>query len=107
MYSLLVLGFISFALSLLLTPVCRNMARRLGWVDRPDSARKVHPNPIPRVGGIPIVLSCLGAFGLALVLPLAGGKIVHEGLPFAWKLMPAVCLVFAIGLLDDLIGLMP
>lgn len=44
---------------------------------------------------------------MALVLPLAGGKIVHEGLPFAWKLMPAVCLVFAIGLLDDLIGLMP
>jgi UDP-GlcNAc:undecaprenyl-phosphate GlcNAc-1-phosphate transferase len=107
MYSLLVLGFISFAFALVLTPICRNVFLRLGIVDHPDAHRKLHTHPIPRIGGIPIILSYLAAFGIALLLPLKGGSIIRQGLPFASKLLPAVILVFAIGLLDDLLGLKP
>jgi UDP-GlcNAc:undecaprenyl-phosphate GlcNAc-1-phosphate transferase len=107
MYSLLFLAFVSFTLSLLLTPLVRNVFRRLGIVDEPDKARKFHQCPIPRVGEVAIALSYALAFGALLLTNLKGGAIVWDALPFAWRLFPAAGLVFAIGLLDDLIGLKP
>ena len=41
MYSLIFLAFTSFTLSLLLTPLVRNLSLRLGLVDLPDGYRKV------------------------------------------------------------------
>jgi UDP-GlcNAc:undecaprenyl-phosphate/decaprenyl-phosphate GlcNAc-1-phosphate transferase len=107
MYSLLFLAFASFILSLLLTPLVRNVFRRLGIVDEPDKARKFHQRAIPRVGGVAIALSCALAFGVLLLTNLKGGAIVSDALPLAWGLLPAAGLVFAVGLLDDLIGLKP
>jgi UDP-GlcNAc:undecaprenyl-phosphate GlcNAc-1-phosphate transferase len=107
MNSLAFLGFTSLVLSLLLTPLFRNLCLRLGFVDRPDHLRKLHKLPIPRVGGVPILLACAGAFALLLLSPLQGGNIVEHGLPLVWKILPAVILVFAAGLYDDLIGLRP
>jgi UDP-GlcNAc:undecaprenyl-phosphate GlcNAc-1-phosphate transferase len=107
MYSLLFLTLVSFILSLLLTPLVRNVFRRFGIVDQPDNARKLHHRPIPRVGGVAIALSYALAFGLLLLTNLRGGAIVWDALPFACKLFPAAGLVFAIGLLDDVVGLKP
>src|SRR4051794_4633629 len=107
MYSLLFLGVVSFLLSSLLTPVVCSIFRRLGIVDEPDNARKLHQRAIPRVGGVAIALSYVLAFGLLLLTNSKGGAIVWEALPFAWRLFPAAGLVFTIGLLDDLIGLKP
>ncbi len=107
MYSLSFLTFVSFSLSLLLTPVVRNVFQRIGVVDPPDGKRKLHHRPIPRVGGIAIALSYALAFGLLLLTNLRGGAIVWDALPFACKLFPAAGLVFAIGLLDDLVALRP
>jgi UDP-GlcNAc:undecaprenyl-phosphate/decaprenyl-phosphate GlcNAc-1-phosphate transferase len=107
MYSLLFLAFISFIFSLLLTPLVRNVFRRLGIVDEPDNARKLHQRAIPRVGGVAIALSYALAFGVLLITNLKGGAIVSDALPFALRLFPAAGLVFAVGLLDDLIGLKP
>lgn len=45
------------------TPVVRHVARRLGFVDRPNE-RKVHTSPIPLMGGVAIYL----AFIIALAL---------------------------------------
>jgi UDP-GlcNAc:undecaprenyl-phosphate/decaprenyl-phosphate GlcNAc-1-phosphate transferase len=107
MYSLLLLAFLSFFLSLFLTPVVRNIFHRLGAVDRPDDKRKLHARPIPRVGGIAIALSYTLAFGVLLLTKLKGGILIWDALPFACKLIPAAGLIFAIGLLDDLVGLKP
>lgn len=107
MYSLALLGFASFVLSLLLTPLLRNLARHWGFVDTPDGGQRVHADPVPRLGGIPIVLSYLGAFAALLLVSLKGWNIVGEGLPFALRLLPAVGLVFLTGLIDDLRGLSP
>jgi UDP-GlcNAc:undecaprenyl-phosphate GlcNAc-1-phosphate transferase len=107
MYSLALLGFSSFILSLVLTPLLRNLARRWGLVDKPDGERRVHADPVPRLGGIPIALSYLGAFAALFLLSFKGGIIVGEGLPFALRLGPAVGLIFLTGLVDDLRGLTP
>ena len=107
MYSLLFLAVVSFVLSLFLTPVVRNIFRRLGLVDHPDHPRKLHNGPIPRVGGIAIALAYTLAFGLLLVTKLKAGDIVWNAFPLIWKLFPAAVLVFVIGLLDDLFRLKP
>jgi UDP-GlcNAc:undecaprenyl-phosphate GlcNAc-1-phosphate transferase len=107
MYSLSLLALASFFLSLVLTPLCRNLFRRWGVMDRPDGGRHLHAHPIPRVGGMPILIAYLGAFAVLLVLPLSAGGIVQANLPLAWKILPAAVLVFAVGLMDDLRGLKP
>ena len=56
MHSLLWLGFRAFIISLVLTPICRDVFRSYGVVDQPDAARKVHRYPIPRVGGLAIAI---------------------------------------------------
>lgn len=54
---------VGFAASLGLTPVTRQLAERIGLVDKPN-ARKVHRAPIPLMGGLAIY----GGFVVALLL---------------------------------------
>ena len=91
----------AFLFSFLLTPVTRLLAQRWGWLDPPDSVRKVHGTPMPRIGGIAILLGWL--------LPLLGlqalGGLEPSSTSLIWRLLPAVLAIFATGLLDDAIGL--
>ena len=105
MYSFLFLAASSLILCLALTPLCRDWFQRAGLVDRPDDARKMHRCPVPRIGGIPIAVAYIGAFALLMVSPFRGGAFVSENLPLVWRLLPAAGLIFATGLVDDLIGL--
>ena len=107
MYSLTFLGIASFLLAVLLTPPVRNWFRRHGILDRPDLLRKLHPEPIPRVGGIVIAIAYVLAYALLLLSFLQAGTIVRGGLSIAWRVAPAALLIFATGLLDDLRGLKP
>jgi UDP-GlcNAc:undecaprenyl-phosphate GlcNAc-1-phosphate transferase len=105
MYSFLFLAAISSIICLLLTPLCRNIFLRAGLLDQPDHVRKTHAKAIPRIGGIPIAIAYVGSFGLLLVSPFQSGFVLEQYLPLVWKLLPAVGLIFATGLIDDLIGL--
>jgi len=107
MYSLTFLIFASFAFALVLTPLIRNLAHRWELVDRPDHARKLHTSPIPRVGGVAIVFSYLLSFAALLLLPLSAVHLIRGGLPLVARIAPAVLLVFALGLWDDLRNLKP
>jgi UDP-GlcNAc:undecaprenyl-phosphate GlcNAc-1-phosphate transferase len=51
---------VGFAASVGLTPVTRQIAQRIGLVDKPN-ARKVHRTPIPLMGGLAIYLGVLAA----------------------------------------------
>jgi UDP-GlcNAc:undecaprenyl-phosphate GlcNAc-1-phosphate transferase len=94
-------------IALLLTPLCRDLAIKFGMLDQPDNDRKIHQNPIPRVGGLPIVIALLGSFGVLLVLPLRGGDMLRGNLALLWRLSPAAILVCMVGFLDDIFGMKP
>jgi UDP-GlcNAc:undecaprenyl-phosphate GlcNAc-1-phosphate transferase len=57
------LGYLAVALvaaavlSFLLTPVAIRIAVRFGAIDQPDSGRRVHRRPIPRAGGLAVVVA--------------------------------------------------
>lgn len=104
MYSILLLTFLSFLFCYALTPVVRYWSRRYGWVDVPTK-RKVHASPTPRTGGIAIAAAYGLAVGVLLLSPLNGGDTVD--LPLAVRLLPAIGIVFGLGLLDDLVGVKP
>jgi UDP-GlcNAc:undecaprenyl-phosphate/decaprenyl-phosphate GlcNAc-1-phosphate transferase len=107
MYSLTFLGITSVILALVLTPLARNLARYLGLVDQPDQHRKIHMVPIPRVGGVAIFASVLCAYALLLAVGLSSGHIVRESLPLVVRLVPAIAMVFAVGLIDDIVTVQP
>ncbi len=64
---LLIVAIIAGAISLLLTPIVRDLALRRGQVDRPDP-RRVNVTPVPRGGGLAIAISFLAVSAAFLVL---------------------------------------
>ena len=86
------------------TPVVAHCARRLGLVDAPG-ARKVHRQPIPRVGGVAIVLPILGATVPVLLLDNGVGEELRAIGPQVIAFFCAGVAIFAMGLVDDVRGL--
>jgi len=107
MYSLILLALVAFVASLSLTPLVRCYANRAGLVDIPDNQRKIHTVPVPRIGGIAVVLSYLAAFAVLLLSSLQGGSIVKNALPVVARMLPAALLMFAVGIADDVLNLRP
>jgi UDP-GlcNAc:undecaprenyl-phosphate GlcNAc-1-phosphate transferase len=105
MFSLLFLGAVSVLISLVITPVVREAFRRMNILDHPDQERKHHAHPVPRVGGIAIVLAYGMSFLVLFSTHSSGAAMVRSALPFIWKLVPAASLVFLTGLVDDVFGL--
>lgn len=92
-------------LSLVLTGLVRRAAIVRGWLDRPTEARKVHLQPMPRIGGLAIAL----AFFLPVVCLAAWSPGVWSGaLPHADELLGLLggaAFLTGVGLVDDLVGL--
>lgn len=96
----------AFGISLVLTPIFRDLFRSYNVVDRPGF-RKVHSHPIPRIGGIPIAIAYIVTMFSALASTGSlNGELTQPDSIF-WKLMPGVILIFATGLLDDFVNLRP
>ena len=99
---------LAFALSLALgtafTPLAGMLARRYGLLDHALSSRKVHGRPVPRTGGIAIVL----AFCLPVVLTGAGvggsWELPHDARSRALGLLLGGALIAGLGIYDDLRG---
>lgn len=100
------LFFSSCLVSLLVTPVIRDLFLRLGLVDLPDE-RKLHAQPTPRSGGIAIMLSCAASFCIAYLLRPEGAVISIQHRVLMTAVLPATVLIFAIGIADDLLDLKP
>ena len=83
--------------SLILTPLDFLAARRLGAIDVPRDARRMHRRPIPRLGGVSIFLAFLG---LTLILCFEAA----QSLFYAWA---ATILLVCVGVLDDAYALAP
>jgi UDP-GlcNAc:undecaprenyl-phosphate/decaprenyl-phosphate GlcNAc-1-phosphate transferase len=104
MTPLIWLGVWAFVISLVLTPILRDVFRTYGVVDRPDSGRKAHPYPIPRIGGIAVFVSYFVSFVIAYY---GAAGFDRAELSLVWALLPAAGVVFAVGLIDDFMGLKP
>lgn len=100
--------FVAVALSalvaLLVTPFVISGAHRFGWLDVPQDARRVHVRPVPRVGGVAVVL--------AFAAPLVGlafysngvSEILYADSQKVVGFFVACAFVVGLGLYDDLWG---
>jgi UDP-GlcNAc:undecaprenyl-phosphate GlcNAc-1-phosphate transferase len=88
----------------LLTPFVRRLAHRFGALDHARSSRKIHGQPIPRLGGIAIVT--------AFYVPLVGLLLFHTGVgqlflaerQYVVGLFVGGLTIALLGLYDDLRG---
>lgn len=105
MFLILTLGSLSVLMALILTPLVRDGLGRFGFLDHPDGVRKKHASPVPRVGGIAIVLAYVSTFAIAFILPFTYTFVLRKALPSILQLALVASLVFLTGVLDDLVGL--
>ena len=95
----------TFALSYVLTPLCRELARKCGMVDAP-SARRINKVPTPRAGGFAIFLSVTAVLAVymsitcAQLSPLFPNEVIGRVMGLSTALV-------IVGLADDKFGLPP
>ncbi len=100
-YTPLVVFFVALAASLVLTPIMRRLAVRLGYVAIPRESRW-HKKETALLGGVAIYLSAVGAWGaFALASPHSAAS-----RPLL-IIMAAATAMFFLGLADDLISMDP
>ncbi len=104
---ILVPAGVALAVTVLLTPLVRAAARRIGFVDRPAGERhKAHARAVPYGGGVVIWLAALAAAGciwLAGWVPgefPAGTSGTSDPVHLLWILLFGT-VVFLVGLVDD------
>lgn len=96
--------FGSALLAILCVPIVTRVARALRIVDAPG-VRKVHQSPVPRIGGVPIVLATLALLIPVLVLDNTIGRAFREVHAELVVLLAAGVFMFLVGLVDDIRGL--
>ena len=90
-------GFlVAAAIVLVMTPLVARLAPRVGGMDHGGDRPRVHTRPVPRIGGVAIVLA---------ILPAGIGFVGVDG-PYAGILL-GTALVALVGLYDDIRGLPP
>ncbi len=103
MTTLLIIFIISLLLSLALTPMMGRLGIRFGAIDTPDS-RKIHSQPIPRIGGVAIFISFLAALIIINLLSTrVSNLLVLDRQLLFFFLGAGIC--FITGLIDDFYSL--
>lgn len=83
----------TFILSLVITPLIKKLAIKIGALDKPDE-RKVHKKLMPRLGGLAIYFSFLA--GVALFPP---------DMIDVWPIVTGATVIIMLGILDDIFTL--
>lgn len=91
--------FIGFLFAFLVTPLVEKIAFKIGAVDVPTE-RKIHTQPVPRLGGVAIYVSLLLAFGVALLW-------YQKFTPEMWGILIGGSVMLLVGVIDDLRDLSP
>jgi UDP-GlcNAc:undecaprenyl-phosphate GlcNAc-1-phosphate transferase len=86
----------AFALSFLFTPWVIKLAHRVGAIDTPGEARRIHKKPTPRLGGLAIY----GSFLLVALTFLPWSRELGA-------LLAGMTLLVIVGVLDDIHSLSP
>lgn len=100
---------VAAAITLFVTPLVRAFSARHGFVDRPGG-RKVHKEPISRLGGVAIFTGVI----VAMLAQTAGekwlgwGGMIADAAPLrTLGVLAGLVIIFAVGIIDDLICLSP
>ena len=102
---LICLGGAALLVSLILTPLVRELNRRLGMIDKPDP-RRINKVPIPRGGGVALSLSVAVVYSLYLWL-FADGAVSGYGAGGYPALLTLGSAIVALGFADDKWSLSP
>ena len=92
---------VAFIIALLTTPLANYVAHRVGAIDIPKDGRRMHKEPIPRLGGLAIVLGCMSSIILFATL--------YDTFPLK-ELMGIILgagIIFLLGFFDDIYALGP
>ncbi|MDR3305190.1 MAG: undecaprenyl/decaprenyl-phosphate alpha-N-acetylglucosaminyl 1-phosphate transferase [Clostridiales Family XIII bacterium] len=99
---------LAFAVAAAVTPLSMRIAEKIGAIDVPGDARRMHSAPVPRLGGLAIAVSFL------IVMFICREQVLQR---YAWVLDSAEILekltavfiggiiIFIVGLIDDMLNL--
>lgn len=100
--------YVAYILAFVLTPLMRQLALRLGIVDRPDGRRKVHAAPVAYLGGVAVFLGCVaGVLTSGALYPHWVGTGLRDAVRIDWWLLAGALVIVVVGLLDDARGIRP
>jgi UDP-GlcNAc:undecaprenyl-phosphate GlcNAc-1-phosphate transferase len=85
----------------LLTPMIRSAAMRFELLDHAVSARKIHGHPVPRLGGVAILVSFYASLGLVWAFAAPDPRPDRTR---ALAFVVSTLLIGALGVIDDLRG---
>ncbi|HMM40777.1 MAG TPA: MraY family glycosyltransferase [Thermomicrobiales bacterium] len=96
-------GVSAFLVAYLAAPQLRSMAVRANLFDMPE-ARRVHTQPLPRIGGLGIFLGFVVAVGVSFALPVDRFQIEVERIVL---LLVGATIVVGVMAFDDIVGIAP
>ncbi len=88
----------------LVTPLVAWLAHQRGWLDQPSEARKVHTRPVPRLGGIAVVLAFFTPLAALAVWDNPVSELLYRDLRLVAGLSAGAAAIVALGVYDDLRG---
>ncbi|MGI2327472.1 glycosyltransferase family 4 protein [Planococcus sp. YIM B11945] len=98
LYLTLVVAFIA---SLVLTPIVKRLAYRIGAVDRPNH-RKVHARIMPRLGGLAIFGSFLIGYFILRPEQSVSNAVTEAFIPIETAIIIGAFIIIITGVLDDM-----
>ncbi len=90
--------------TLVVTPLCRLLALRLGWIDQPGD-RHIHTKPMPYLGGLAMLIGFL--VSMAVASQLSGFDAVFEGSSIPLGVAIGAIVLCAVGTIDDVRDVSP
>lgn len=81
---------LSVVIAYIATPFAIKFARRIGAVDVPDDARRMHNHPVPLLGGLAIIV----AFILTSIVMTRYHRLL-------WQILPGALVIAVLGIVDD------
>jgi UDP-GlcNAc:undecaprenyl-phosphate GlcNAc-1-phosphate transferase len=101
--TVLIGGVCAFALAYVLTFAVKAFCYKVNWLDRP-SPRRIHKNPVPRLGGVAIFLAFVV---VSLLFYSPGTNSNPTEISIFWLLLVASTLIVIAHAFDDVRGLKP
>ncbi len=96
---------LAFVLAVLITPLVKKLAGKFKIYDVPNQPRKIHPQPVPFLGGVAVFLSFLIALGCYLYFGHPNFQVVPMRF-FLGIIFGGLVLIIG-GVLDDKYNLPP